>query len=153
VYLWIHIILCHLHWLGPIQPLLQRILMAHSVRVHRLVHETEPSPPSSFASQIKMCGAYGQFNVYATCLLHEVFEQVLTYTHYKIEPMHFLWSSVYIVKYKGKTVLLQAWGGPEGSRNLRFPDFMTMAQDGGKVVSHTHRPPLPQGNTPGTHFC
>jgi hypothetical protein len=53
----------------------------------------------------------------------------------------------------GKTVLLQAWSGPEGSRKLRFPDFMTMAQDGGKVVSLTHRPPLPQGNTPGTHFC
>jgi hypothetical protein len=26
-------------------------------------------------------------------------------------------------------------------------------QDGGKVVSLTHRPPLPPGNTPGTHFC
>ena len=24
---------------------------------------------------------------------------------------------------------------------LRFPDFMTTAQDGGKVVSLTHRPP------------
>jgi hypothetical protein len=30
---------------------------------------------------------------------------------------------------------------------------MTMAQDGGKVVRLTHRPPLPPGNTPGTHFC
>ena len=30
---------------------------------------------------------------------------------------------------------------------------MTTAQDGGKVVSPTHRPPLPSGNTPGTHFC
>jgi hypothetical protein len=54
---------------------------------------------------------------------------------------------------KGKAVPLQAWNGPEGSRNLRFPDFMTTAQDGGKVVSLTHRPPLPPGNTPGTHFC
>jgi hypothetical protein len=27
------------------------------------------------------------------------------------------------------------------------------AQDGGKVVSLTHRPPLPPGNIPGTHFC
>ena len=53
---------------------------------------------------------------------------------------------------KGKAVPLQAWSGPEGSRNLRFPDFMTMAQDGGKVVSLTHRPPLPPGNTLGTHF-
>jgi hypothetical protein len=30
---------------------------------------------------------------------------------------------------------------------------MTTAQDGGKVVSLMHRPPLPPGNTPGTHFC
>jgi len=34
---------------------------------------------------------------------------------------------------QSKEVLLQAWGGPEGSRKLRFPDFMTMAQDGGKI--------------------
>ena len=46
---------------------------------------------------------------------------------------------------KGKAVLLQAWSGPDGSRKLRFPDFMTTAQDGGKVVSLTHRPPLPPG--------
>jgi len=42
---------------------------------------------------------------------------------------------------------------PEGSRKLRFPDYVTTAQDGGKVVSLTHRPPLPPRNTPGTHFC
>jgi hypothetical protein len=29
---------------------------------------------------------------------------------------------------------------------------MTTAQDGGKVVSLTQRPPLPPGNTPGNHF-
>jgi len=52
-----------------------------------------------------------------------------------------------------KAVPLQAWSGPQGSRKLRFPDFMTTAQDGGKVVSCTHRPPLPPGNNPGTHFC
>ena len=45
---------------------------------------------------------------------------------------------------KGKAVPLQAWSGPEGSRKLRFPDIMTTAQDGGKVVSLKHRPPLPQ---------
>jgi hypothetical protein len=50
-------------------------------------------------------------------------------------------------------VPLQGWSGPEGSKKLRFPDFMTTAQDGGKVVSLTHRPPLSPGNTPGTHFC
>ena len=36
---------------------------------------------------------------------------------------------------KGKSVPLQAWTGPEGSRKLRSPDFVTTAQDGGKVVS------------------
>jgi hypothetical protein len=44
---------------------------------------------------------------------------------------------------KGKADPLQAWSGPEGSRKLRFPDFMTTAQDGEKVVSLTHWPPLP----------
>jgi hypothetical protein len=57
------------------------------------------------------------------------------------------------IKGKDKAVPLQAWSGPEGSRKLRFPHFMTTAQIGGKVVSLTHRPPLPPGNTPGTHFC
>jgi len=45
---------------------------------------------------------------------------------------------------KGKAVPLQAWSVPEGSRKLRFPDFVTTAQDGGKIVSLTHRQPLPQ---------
>jgi len=57
------------------------------------------------------------------------------------------------VKGKGKAVPLQAWSGPEGSRNLRFPDIMTTAQEGGKFVILTHRPHLPPGNPPGTHFC
>jgi hypothetical protein len=53
-------------------------------------------------------------------------------------------------KVKCKAVPLQAWTGLEGSRKLRFPDFVTTAQDGGKVVSLTALPP---GNTTGTHFC
>jgi len=60
---------------------------------------------------------------------------------------------MYVYLYKGKAVPLQAWSGPEGSSKLRFPDFMTTAQDRGKVVSLTHQPPLPPGNTPGTYFC
>ena len=36
-------------------------------------------------------------------------------------------------KGKGKAVPLQAWTGPEGSRNLRFSDFVTTAQDGGRL--------------------
>jgi len=54
---------------------------------------------------------------------------------------------------KGKAVLLQACSGREGSRKLSFPDFMTTAQEGGKVVSLMHRPHLPLGNPPGNHFC
>jgi hypothetical protein len=56
-------------------------------------------------------------------------------------------------KDKCKAVPLQAWSVPEVSKKLRFSDFMTMAQDGGKVVSLKHRPPLPPGNAPGTHIC
>ena len=37
-----------------------------------------------------------------------------------------------IHKGKGKAVPLQAWADPEGSRKLRFPDFVTTAQDGGR---------------------
>ena len=50
---------------------------------------------------------------------------------------------------------------PEGSRKLRFPDYVTMAQEGGKVVSLRYRPlfaprkstwysyPLEAESTPG----
>jgi len=34
---------------------------------------------------------------------------------------------------KGKAVPLHAWTDPEGSRKLRFPDFVTTAQDGGRL--------------------
>ena len=36
-------------------------------------------------------------------------------------------------KGKGKAVSLQAWTGPQGSRKLRFPDYMTTAQDCGRL--------------------
>jgi hypothetical protein len=64
------------------------------------------------------------------------------------EPLvkHNVWGAV-------TAVPLEAWSGPEGSKKLRFPDFMTTARDGGKFVSFTQRPHLPPGNTPGTHFC
>ena len=54
---------------------------------------------------------------------------------------------------KGKAVPLQAWSGPEGYRKLRFPDYLRMTQDGGKVVSLTHRPPLQQQNVPRDIVC
>jgi len=55
---------------------------------------------------------------------------------------------LYPQKMLRKAALLQALSGPEGSRMLRFPDFVTTAQDGGKFVSLTHGPPLPPGNAP-----
>jgi len=61
-------------------------------------------------------------------------------------------NKVCIYAIKDKAVPFQAWSGPEGSRKLRFPDYITTAQDGGKVVSPTHRPPLHPVNTPGTYF-
>jgi hypothetical protein len=70
-----------------------------------------------------------------------------------LEDLSLEWGVILKCKAKGKAVPLQAWSGPEGSRKLRFQDFMTTAQDGGKVVSLTHRPPLSPGNTPGTNFC
>ena len=39
----------------------------------------------------------------------------------------------YIYIYKGKAVPLQAQKDPEGFRKLWFPDFVTTAQDGGRL--------------------
>jgi len=58
-----------------------------------------------------------------------------------------------VVPMEDEEVPLKARRGPEGSRNLRYPDFTIAAQDDGKVVSPMHRPPLLPGNSPGTHFC
>ena len=40
---------------------------------------------------------------------------------------------MWILKKKGKAVPLQTWTGPEGSKKLRFPDFVTTVQDGGRL--------------------
>jgi hypothetical protein len=58
----------------------------------------------------------------------------ITAKHEKTEPrvtVRKKYITIHIVK--GKSVPLQAWRGPEGSRKLRFPDFVTMAQDCGKL--------------------
>jgi len=41
--------------------------------------------------------------------------------------------NVVTISKKGKSVPLQAPSGPEGSTKLRFPDFVTTAQDGGRL--------------------
>ena len=70
-----------------------------------------------------------------------------------VEINNFFITSVVIRATEVKSVPLLACSDPEGSRKLRFTYYLTMAQDGGKAVSLTHQPPLPPGNTPGTHFC
>ena len=77
--------------------------------------------------------------------LHSKLLFLLIYEAHRVLVLHVL--------SEGKSVPLQDCSGPQGSRKLRFPDFMTMTQGGGKVVSLTHRPHLPPGNSPGTHFC
>ena len=42
---------------------------------------------------------------------------------------------------------------PRGFQEVMVPRLHDKAQDGGKVVTLTHWPPLPPGNTPGIHFC
>ena len=49
---------------------------------------------------------------------------------------HRIYDEVFIsvkVKVKGKSVPLQVWTGPEDFRKLRLSDFMTTAQDGGRL--------------------
>ena len=52
-------------------------------------------------------------------------------------PIH-----LHVVK-KGKAVPLQAWSGPEGSKEVKVPRFRDNGTGWYKVVSLTHRPPLP----------
>ena len=65
---------------------------------------------------------------------------IKTYVSYP--PQNKYGNSVLDMTVLGNSVPLEAWTGPEGSRSFRLPDFVTTAQDGGKVVSLTHRPPL-----------
>ena len=64
-------------------------------------------------------------------------KRVVILLHYKV-------TTIITIDSKGKADPLQAWSGLEGSRKLRFPHFMTTAQEGGKVVIPTHRPHFAQ---------
>ena len=46
---------------------------------------------------------------------------------------------------KGKVIPITGLCGPEGSGRLRLQITRHSAQEGGKVVTLTHRPPLPPG--------
>ena len=48
-------------------------------------------------------------------------------------PLRYVHKRFLYCKGKGKAVPLQASTGPQGSRKLRLPDFVTTAQDGGRL--------------------
>jgi hypothetical protein len=89
----------------------------------------------------------------AVALIHNKLAAVVITSYSVVVSIYFAHEATHLdaciprTAQKGKAVPLQAWSGLEGSRKLRFPDFTTTAQDGGKVVSLTHRPPLLPGNT------
>jgi hypothetical protein len=50
------------------------------------------------------------------------------FQRYEIQSVHIIYRGMrYYLQGKGKAVPLQAWSGPEGSRKLGFPDYMTTA--------------------------
>jgi hypothetical protein len=56
-------------------------------------------------------------------LLFSVTDQQKTETNIHVSNLGRTKPSIYV---KGKAIPLQAWTGPEGSRRLRLPDFMTI---------------------------
>jgi len=63
------------------------------------------------------------------------------------------YQSYLCLTFNSKSLPLQAWSGPEGSMKLRFTDYMTTAQDGGRLSTLRTGRLYPPENTPGTHFC
>ena len=87
--------------------------------------ETTTNVIERFFSNFGLCFNLPEMEI---CCLHQYvtsfcnvskFTQTHTHTHI------YIYIYIYICIYKGKAVPLQAWSGPEGSRKLRFPDFMT----------------------------
>jgi hypothetical protein len=58
---------------------------------------------------------------------------------------------VTVIQNKAKKNPITGLDRPWGFQENKAPRFS--AYEGGKVVSPTHRPPLPPGNIPGAHFC
>ena len=49
-------------------------------------------------------------------------------------------------------VKVEVWTDSEGSRILGSKISRQSVREGSQIVSRTHRPHLPPGNIPGTHF-
>ena len=62
-----------------------------------------------------------------------------------LDKLSEIWPNVYVGLYKKiKISPITGPRSPEGSRKLKFPNYVAITQNGGKVVSLTHRPSLPQ---------
>ena len=56
---------------------------------------------------------------------------------------------LFITRGNGNTIPVQGWQTLRSVESLGSQSEYEV----GKFVSPTHRPPLPPGNIPGTHFC
>jgi len=122
-----------------------------STRLSARVHFTEFCCRERFKARTFVFTEQSKELVY--CSIRNVGTDVAGTQELKLHRRNASVSSSFLKSFPLKVAVpLQAWSGPESSWKLRFPDYITTAQDGGKV-SLTHRPPLPPGNTHGTHFC
>jgi len=72
------------------------------------------------------------FRAVSVSIIRSSYHCIYSIWHYS--DLSWTWYSRSLqIAVKGKSVPLQAWRDPEGSRKLRSPDFVTKAQDGGRL--------------------
>jgi len=74
-------------------------------------------------------------------LLRKLKHQTVDFTTSEVHSYTlFIVNVAYTFKYISVICPITGPRYPEGSRKLRFPDYVTITQDGGKVISLTHWP-------------
>ena len=113
-----------LHSIPPLVPILSQIDPVHAPTPHVLkIHLNIILPITPGSSKWS----------HSLRLPHQnpLYTSTFPHTCYMSRPSH---SSRHVYTLKCKKALpLQAWIGPEGSRKLRFPDFVPTAQDCGRL--------------------